>query len=443
MLDEDGDPVTGLTCDSEISKNGDTGADCTNEGVEIPYTTATNKGMYYLILTAAEMTADVVAVTVYSGATTTQATCITLYPRKLVSLRAGTSAGGDTAYITLDANASAIDDWYNGCLCVATIDSGVEARIISDYTGSNKRAAVTPAWNVAPDSDDTFIIYLTEGVQVNQANLTHINGAAQTATLDTIKAETALIVADTGTDGVLISSGTGAKQIALTSGAVLLQATQTGVTIPTVTTLTNLPTAPTDWLTAAAVKADAVTKIQANLALEGTQTAIKGAGWSTETLAAIDVLIDAIKAKTDLITTGTTVTIASPVSGSTITAQRGDSLSAALTNIGDLTNYSKLWFTAKKTTADLDTSAIVQIEHTAGLTYINGAVAITPANGTLAIDDETTGDVTIGLAAVEMAKLDPGKYVYDIQVLRSTGTPVSTLTEGTFIVPADVTRTTA
>ncbi len=34
-------------------------------------------------------------------------------------------------------------------------------------------------------------------------------------------------------------------------------------------------------------------------ALEATLTAIKGAGWATETLAAIDVLIDAIKAKTD------------------------------------------------------------------------------------------------------------------------------------------------
>lgn len=36
-------------------------------------------------------------------------------------------------------------------------------------------------------------------------------------------------------------------------------------------------------------------------ALEATLTAIKGAGWSTETLAAIDALINAVKAKTDLI----------------------------------------------------------------------------------------------------------------------------------------------
>lgn len=41
---------------------------------------------------------------------------------------------------------------------------------------------------------------------------------------------------------VLLSSGTGTGQISLSSGAVLLQATQTGVTIPTVTNLTNAPT---------------------------------------------------------------------------------------------------------------------------------------------------------------------------------------------------------
>jgi hypothetical protein len=49
------------------------------------------------------------------------------------------------------------------------------------------------------------------------------------------------ILADTGTDGVIVASGT-------------------------VTTLTNLPSMPNDWLTAAGVKADAVTKIQNGLA---------------------------------------------------------------------------------------------------------------------------------------------------------------------------------
>lgn len=40
---------------------------------------------------------------------------------------------------------------------------------------------------------------------------------------------------------ILLSSGTGTGQLSLSSGAVLLQATQSGVTIPTVTTLTNAP----------------------------------------------------------------------------------------------------------------------------------------------------------------------------------------------------------
>jgi len=70
-------------------------------------------------------------------------------------------------------------------------------------------------------------------------------------------------------------------------------------TVGTTTNLTNLPTMPADWVTASGLKADAVAEIQAGLALEATLTAIKGVGWTTETLAAIDALIDAIKAKTD------------------------------------------------------------------------------------------------------------------------------------------------
>jgi len=156
----------------------------------------------------------------------------------------------------------------------------------------------------------------------------------------------------------------------------------------------------------------------------------------------IDTEVAAIKAKTDLITTGTTLTIASAVVGSTITAHRGDTLSAALENIGALTNYSKLWFTVKRDYDDADTAAVIQIEKTGGLLYLNGAVG-TAGNGSLTINDEATGDVTIVLNASETAKLSPGNYQYDIQILRSAGTPVSTLAYGEFVVAADVTRATS
>ena len=142
MLDADGDLVTGAsTPDAEVSKNGDTFADCTNESTEI----ATNSGMYYLLLTGTEMTADVVAVIAKSATAGMKTTPIVLYPRKLVSLRAGTvgANAADGTTLQLDSGASAIDDFYNGCLVVAVIDSVTESRIISDYTGSSKVCSVT------------------------------------------------------------------------------------------------------------------------------------------------------------------------------------------------------------------------------------------------------------------------------------------------------------
>jgi len=222
----------------------------------------------------------------------------------------------------------------------------------------------------------------------------------------------------------------------------------------------NLPTSPAatgaamtladDAITAS--KFDESTAFPVKLADTGaTQIARVGAdsdtlGTLSDQLDAIDDYIDtevaAIKAKTDLITTGTTLTIASAVVGSTITAHRGDTLSAALENIGALMNYSKLWFTVKRDYDDADTAAVIQIEKTGGLLYLNGAVG-TAGNGSLTINDEATGDVTIVLNASETAKLSPGNYQYDIQILRSAGTPVSTLTYGEFVVPADVTRATS
>jgi hypothetical protein len=139
--------------------------------------------------------------------------------------------------------------------------------------------------------------------------------------------------------------------------------------------------------------------------------------------------------------TQSAASVVATVTGSDIVCQRGDSLSVSLTDCGALTGYSKVYFTVKRDTADADTAAIIQIEKTAGLKYINGAAG-TPANGTLTIDDEATGDITVALDEVETAKLDPGAYSYDVQVVRTAGS-VSTLTAGTFEVAADVTRATA
>lgn len=73
-------------------------------------------------------------------------------------------------------------------------------------------------------------------------------------------------------------------------------------------------------------------------ALEATLTAIKGAGWSTETLAAIDALIDAVKAKTDLIpaspaAVGSAMTLTAAYDAAKTAAQASDIPTANITAI--------------------------------------------------------------------------------------------------------------
>ena len=86
-----------------------------------------------------------------------------------------------------------------------------------------------------------------------------------TATIATVA--TAGIVASEQADTVRLSDG-----VVVNSG--------------TVTNLTNLPTMPTDWVTAAGLKADAVSEIQSGLA-------------TSANLQTVDDNVDAIKAKTD------------------------------------------------------------------------------------------------------------------------------------------------
>ena len=245
LLDADGDLVTGATTpDAEVSLNGDTFADCTNESVEI----ATNSGVYYLLLTGAEMTADIVTVIAKSATAGMKTTVLSFYPRKLVSLRTGTAQGGAAGSITLDASAGAMDDIWNGCLCVAVIDTLTEARVISDYTGSTQVAAVIPNWNVTPDSDDTFTIYLPEGRQIGQSNLTGILGT---------------IASTPATAGILDVNVKNMNNVAGTA-ITTIKAVQGLTTADVVTTATNVTTVnglAANVITAASMNADASAEI--------------------------------------------------------------------------------------------------------------------------------------------------------------------------------------
>ncbi len=99
ILDADGDLVTGATgLDSEISKNGGTFADCTNEATEI----ATASGMYYLDLTAAEMNTDTVAIIVKTSSSGAKTTPIVLYPVEATDIDVNVTAWNGTAIPGVD-----------------------------------------------------------------------------------------------------------------------------------------------------------------------------------------------------------------------------------------------------------------------------------------------------------------------------------------------------
>jgi hypothetical protein len=79
ILDADGDLVTGASAlDSEVSKDGGTFADCTNEATEI----ASGSGVYFLDLTSTEMNADTVAVIVKTSTSGAKTTVLVMYPEE-------------------------------------------------------------------------------------------------------------------------------------------------------------------------------------------------------------------------------------------------------------------------------------------------------------------------------------------------------------------------
>lgn len=134
------------------------------------------------------------------------------------------------------------------------------------------------------------------------------------------------------------------------------------------------------------------------------------------------------------------------VVGSNITILRGDTLAARLLDLGDLTQYASLDFTVKRVAGELDDAAKIRLRKNAsgtddGLLRINGAEYATATDGSIVIDDLTTGDIEIKLKAAATQDLIPGNYVYDVQII--TANEVRTLTTGKATVTADVTRATS
>lgn len=125
----------------------------------------------------------------------------------------------------------------------------------------------------------------------------------------------------------------------------------------------------------------------------------------------------------------------------------GDTLRQTFT-IGDITGNSEIHFMVKAARTDADTAALIHISKTAGLEYIDGAAAGTAANGSLTVNDASTGNITVFLDEAETIKLQNNvttSAVVGIKVIGSTALPDDAYTEaeGTATINAGIVQATS
>lgn len=161
IYDADGDLVTGASSlDTEISKDGGTFADATNEATEV----ATGSGVYFIDVTAAERECDNTTGITKTATAGAKTAFWSIYTEQ--SIRSNKAQAGATSSITLDSGASATDDYYNNTLIwLPTLN---EARFITDYVGSTKVATVDRAWGTNPSSGTPFAILPAAGSSLSE-----------------------------------------------------------------------------------------------------------------------------------------------------------------------------------------------------------------------------------------------------------------------------------
>lgn len=223
IYDADGDLVTAAaSLDSEVSLDGGSFADCTNEAVEI----AAGSGMYFLDLTAAEMTADTVAVIVKTATAGAKTTPLVMYPQEGADIRVDvTHFGGSAGSFSAGRPEINVTRW-NGSppndLASGRVDASVgEMQSAVIVSGAFAAGAI----NAAAIATDAI-----GAAEFSQAAADKVWASATR----TLTASAALPA--NGLDSVVIETGLNARQ-ALAIIASACAGVLTGVGTPTITIL--------------------------------------------------------------------------------------------------------------------------------------------------------------------------------------------------------------
>lgn len=91
-------------------------------------------------------------------------------------IRSSTAQAGAAGTITLDASASAVNDFYAGSIVYILSGTGAgQSRLISDYVGSTKVASVSPNWYTNPDNTSVFVIIPSHALGLISTDATALN----------------------------------------------------------------------------------------------------------------------------------------------------------------------------------------------------------------------------------------------------------------------------
>lgn len=223
ILDADGDLVAGATgLDSEFSEDAATFADCSNEATEI----ATSSGMYYLDVINTEMGGDTVAIIVKSS--TGKTTPIVMYPQEAgdinvnVETISGDATAADNCELFFDGTGYNASNSAVGTVASVTAiaTGGITAgSIAADAIGASELAADAVAEIADAVWDEDATGHQTQGTfgqaigdpvadtnTIFKAVVTDATGATVGADVVTIDGIVDSILADTGTDGVVVAS---------------------------------------------------------------------------------------------------------------------------------------------------------------------------------------------------------------------------------------------
>lgn len=162
IRDADGDLVTGATgLDSEVSKDGGTFADCTNEATEI----ATSSGCYYLDLTNTEMNADSVMLIVKTTSSGAKTYVAAFYPEEAGDIRC------DTVMVSGDSTAADNLESY----CDGTTPMPVNATQISgDATAADNAESFFDGTGYAGTNNVIPTVTTVNGLAANTITATAI-----------------------------------------------------------------------------------------------------------------------------------------------------------------------------------------------------------------------------------------------------------------------------